>query len=190
MRMRTLGMAILLAITLPRPASADVFKVHVAGVAASLFFDATTSSGGCTVETSGQLVALTVRNDPSQADVVLFLGARVTTCGTTVTQDFYLGQGTGNFSMSGFAGASLSASLQDFVSGETVAINVAWTGSGSISSLNERFFDSEGGVTLDFIHQRSRNANLSGTMTLGGTQATISGGQLFSEVDGDLVVIH
>ena len=190
--MRTLGMAtILLGLTLPRAASADVFKVHVSGNAAFLTFDQVSSSGGCTTETSGQLLALDAHNDPDLQDVVVLLGARVVTCSDgSSSYASYAAEGTGTFSGSGLSSASLSASLQELSTGEPISINVTWSGTGTVSTMNERFFSSAGGVTLDFVHQRSRGANLSGSVTLGGAGASIANGTLFNECDGDLVVIH
>ncbi|HEY5923271.1 MAG TPA: hypothetical protein VIV11_16440 [Kofleriaceae bacterium] len=189
--MRTVGLGVVIALSLTASASAEIFRTHVHGTAAIASFS-DVSADGC-VETTGTLAAASSTN----GTFAIVVAERWDYCAPDgPAGSFYAGGGDIAYSGNGLSSASASGTVvAEEYTGRglpplTVEFELAFSGTGAVTATTSRFASGGGGTTVSFTSSRSRNANIGGSISLDGDAATASGGQLVAEVAGELVVVH
>ncbi len=191
--MRTVGLGVLalgLGIA-PAAASADVFHTFVHGTVA-LANISDVSSDGC-VETTGELAAVK-STDGTYAIASI---QRIDHCNGDAGK-FYVGSGTVSYGGLGLIAVSASGTIvAEEYTGHgipplTIEFSLLFRGTGKTEKNVNHFFsnDGSGGITASFSAAFTRAAKVTGSLKMDGESIDVAAGQLASQTQGELVIVH
>jgi hypothetical protein len=180
--MRNMLIAALAVAAIPLTAqAATVYVVHGNGAIASF---TQISEDGCVV-ISGQVAVFETVAGEDKEDGVYAVATYHDYC--LDIGDLYGGYAPLSFTSDGLAGATAEGSLVlssfNYPAELTLDLDLAWTGTGAVSSEGGRMHDE---YVTNFSWQKSRAATIAGTIDCDGEPASIDGGLVIAGTSGEI----